>query len=514
MQEPDGASRGDDSGGRQLPPLVPPPRDSRFGGPGAGTGAGPAAGTYQGSQQQGSQQQSPQQPAAQPQYPLARVFDGVKPDGAPSISRPQLDPREIPALLAYLTRATVALAAPGTTRDEMVASAPANVPRAFHTDGVWVWPAAVGYYLGLYQLPPQPELLAHIRSRRHVLAPVRPQVGQAVSAQLMAMLNAHQGPQEPAQRQQPAKPAPEPLPQRHPKPKPKAEPRTEPPAAVPEAVHQEPAPIAQPAGQKPAIAAPEPVQSPDAMTLAEFSAPFNAAGNRHAAWVTEQLEAFLDYLPLGDWSVDHTTRSYQQSGRDFQVDALGALSPGGVWTWSWANPEMWGGDPALVEQSLRLRELGEHHAIPELVTPAFGVVGIADAPQNPHDAAEMIAWTSMGILGACGYIGHSASADDDGGRIYYVVCDPGVPMARPRIEDVPRVLIEGADTFGEGSVDCVIGYVEHHGWEWSRVPEGVAVAAPGIGSFTALVSRIGELTGVRLGVGAPEGELLQTELEI
>ncbi len=581
MQRPDGASQDGDSGRRQLPPLMPPPVDPRFGNPAAGSasvgGVGPGTGVgadaNQGPQQAGQAMQpgqhqpgqhsvqpapsqqsaAPQQPAAvqaptapqtvaqQAPFPLARVFDGVKPDGGPLISRPKLDPREAPALIAYLTRAPVALLAPGTMRDELVASAPPNVPRAFHTDGVWVWPAAVGYYLSLYQLPPQPELLAHVRSRRYTIVPVHPQAVQAIGAQLMSMLNAQQTqqqqpqptqqPQQAQAPQQTAKPAPEPLPQRHPKPKPQPQvqqqsqaqpelqPQAQPQPAIGEPAEQDSGPIVRdpvptgqhqlapapgPVAQEPARTAPrQPVVQRDVASLSAFSAPFNAAGNRHAAWVTEQLEAFLDYLPLGDWSVDHSTRSYQQSGRDFRVDALGALSPGGVWTWSWADPEMWGGNPAMVEQALRLRGLGEQYAMPELTTPQFGLAAIADAPESPQDAAEMIAWTAMGLLGARGYIGHSATADDQGGRIYYVVCDPHVPEASPRLENVPRVLTEGADTFGEGAVDCVIGYVDHHGWEWSRVPEGIAVAAPGLGAFTALVSRIGELTGVRLGVGAP-----------
>ena len=81
-------------------------------------------------------------------------------------------------------------------------------------------------------------------------------------------------------------------------------------------------------------------QPPEALSLNEFSAGFHAAGNRHAAWITEQLETFLAYLPLGEWSVDHATRTYQQSGREFAVDALGTLSSSGVWTWAWAAPSM------------------------------------------------------------------------------------------------------------------------------------------------------------------------------
>jgi hypothetical protein len=369
------------------------------------------------------------QASAGPAFPVARVFDGVKPDGSPLISRPNLDPREIPALVAYLTRAPVALSAPGTTSDELVTSAPASVPRAFHTDGTWVWPAAVGYYLSLYRLPPQAELLAHVRSRRYALEPVQPTTVQAAASQVLAML-------------------------------------------------------------KPAVA-----------SLRAFSAAFNAAGNRHAAWVSEQLDAFLTFLPLGGWSVDHATRRYLQSGRSILVDGLGTLSRDGVWTWAWADPATWGENTAITEQSRRLRALGRSEGIAELVTPVFGLSGIADAPDSPQDAAEMIAWTAMGLLGARGYIGHSASEDGDGGRIYYVVCDTMVPAARPRLDTVPRFLMEGVATFGDDAVDCVLGYVEHYGWDWSRLPDGtgVVVAAAQLGLFTAQTSADGELTGVSTG---------------
>lgn len=409
------------------------------------------------------QRQSP----AGPVLPVARVFDGMKSDGTPLISRPNLDPREIPALVAYLTRAPVALSAPGTTRDELVPSAPASVPRAFHTDGTWTWPAAVGYYLSLYQLPPQAELLAHVRSRRYALEPVQPATVQAVGSQVLAMLNARsQAAQAPQSAQAPQL----------------AARQTQQPAQA-QAQQQ-----ARPA--KPAVA-----------SLRAFSAAFYEAGNRHAAWVSEQLDAFLAFLPLGDWSVDHATRRYLQSGRSILVDGLGTLSPHGVWTWAWADPATWGQDTAITEQSRRLRALGQSEDIAEFVAPTFGLSGIADAPDSPQDAAEMIAWTAMGLLGARGYIGHSASEDGNGGRIYYVVCDTMVPAARPRLDSVPRFVMEGAAAFGDDAIDCVLGYVEHYGWDWSRLPDGtgVVVAAAELGLFTAEVSADGELTSVSTG---------------
>ena len=411
-------------------------------------------------------------------FPLARVFDGVKSDGSPLISRPNLDPREIPALVAYLTRAPLALSAPGTTRDELVPSAPASVPRAFHTDGTWVWPAAVGYYLSLYRLPPQAELLAHIRSRHYALETVQPPTIQAAASQVLAMLNAR--PQiEARQAQQPVQ-AQLPAARTQPRQRSQSQPQ---PLSLPQPPQVRPA--------KPAIA-----------SLPAFSAAFNEAGNQHAAWVTEQLDTFLAFLPLGNWSVDHATRQYLQSGRGILVDGLGTLSPDGVWTWAWADPATWGQNAAISEQSRRLRSLGQAADIAELVAPRFGLSGIADAPDSPQDAAEMIAWTVMGLLGARGYIGHSARDNGDGGRVYYVVCDTAVPAATPQLDTVARFVTEGAATFGEDAADCVLGYVEHHGWDWSRLPDGtgIVVAADGIGSFTAEISPAGELARVSTGL--------------
>lgn len=204
--------------------------------------------------------------------------------------------------------------------------------------------------------------------------------------------------------------------------------------------------------------------------------------------MSEQLEAFTAYMPTGEWTVDHSTRRYTQSDRSLLVDGLGTLSAEGIWTWAWSEFGGWEESSGILDQSRVLRSLAERAAIAELTSGSVNLTGVGDA-EDPATAAEMLAWTAMGLLGARGYIGHSTST---GGRIYYLVTDPSVPLAEPSLGSIPRHLFEGTATFGEATAECVIGYAEHHDWQWDRTEDGVGVTAPGVGTFKA------EIDGDRL----------------
>jgi hypothetical protein len=260
-----------------------------------------------------------------------------------------------------------------------------------------------------------------------------------------------------------------------------------------------PAPAGEPAAEPPAKPVEEPVFAAAEVEAKEpvegetFSAGLTAAGNRHAAWVYEQIETFLAFMPVDEWSVDHATGRYRQAGREFTVDALGRLGQDGRWTWAWAEAEVWSPNPALTEHARRLRDLGDRLGIKELAEPVLDLAGVADA-EDPETAAEMLAWAAMGVAGARGYIGHTFSDDN---RLYYLAFDASIPTARPDLDAAAHYLTQGVDKFEEDPSDCVIGYVEHHGWDWSRSAEGLVVSAPGLGAFTVILAVDGSLTGVR-----------------
>jgi hypothetical protein len=155
----------------------------------------------------------------------ARLFEGPAPGAH---GRPPVPAEETEPLLAYLNGAPIVLAARGFDRDVIDPAGPANVPMTFHTDGEWVWPGAVGYYLRVHGVPPEPDLVAHIRARRFEVPPVAEQTMDDAVA-VITGASAPQGPGAPA-----TPPAPAPA----------APPASVPPASVPSAPTAPSAPAA------------------------------------------------------------------------------------------------------------------------------------------------------------------------------------------------------------------------------------------------------------------------------
>jgi hypothetical protein len=95
-----------------------------------------------------------------------RIHDGLDADGKPLIRRQPLVPAEAERVLAYLDAAPVILASRSNGPDAFAPERADAVPMNFRTDGVWAWPGAVAYYLREHGVPPDPELVAHLRARR------------------------------------------------------------------------------------------------------------------------------------------------------------------------------------------------------------------------------------------------------------------------------------------------------------------------------------------------------------
>ncbi|MFC7731441.1 hypothetical protein [Actinomadura keratinilytica] len=72
---------------------------------------------------------------------------------------------EVERVVEYLRNGKVVMAARSFAPDQVDPSRGDKVPLIFHTDGTWVWAGAVYYYLKEHGIPPQPELVHHIRAR-------------------------------------------------------------------------------------------------------------------------------------------------------------------------------------------------------------------------------------------------------------------------------------------------------------------------------------------------------------
>ncbi|MDI2029446.1 hypothetical protein QFW96_12525 [Saccharopolyspora sp. TS4A08] len=129
--------------------------------------------------QVGSPQPGPPQ-AGGPQLRTAEVFDDR---GNPITERAEIGRAEADRVAEYLETAPVVLAARSYDDDRLDRQRTGAVPMTFHTDGTWIWPGAVAYYLRQHGVAPEPDLLNHIRARGFQLPEVtEPQRERAVAA--------------------------------------------------------------------------------------------------------------------------------------------------------------------------------------------------------------------------------------------------------------------------------------------------------------------------------------------
>jgi hypothetical protein len=104
---------------------------------------------------------------------LARAFDGATADGPYfDDDHPRLRDADGERVLAYLRSAELVHNTPGAMDDVLDTGGVAAVPVGFRSDGEWVWPDTVAYYLKRHGLAPEPELLAHVLARAAAPGPL------------------------------------------------------------------------------------------------------------------------------------------------------------------------------------------------------------------------------------------------------------------------------------------------------------------------------------------------------
>lgn len=115
---------------------------------------------------------------------LVRLFDGTDATGRPAWYRPQVSLMELDAVLHYLENAPLVLSSRGLTEDLLGDGEEPTVPMGFHTDGRWIWPSAVAYYLRKHGVPPVPHLVDHIRENGYELPVEVPRIAMSRAAAL------------------------------------------------------------------------------------------------------------------------------------------------------------------------------------------------------------------------------------------------------------------------------------------------------------------------------------------
>lgn len=119
-------------------------------------------------------------------FRITNVFDDVDDEGRPVVSERRPVPAdEVGALRQYLENAPVVLASRENEEDHFDPERSQTVPGTWHTDGIWLWPGSVAYYLAQYGMPPESALVEHVRSRGFTVGDVDDATREAAISELV-----------------------------------------------------------------------------------------------------------------------------------------------------------------------------------------------------------------------------------------------------------------------------------------------------------------------------------------
>lgn len=112
-------------------------------------------------------------------FRFARIDDGVDEDGAPRVSPERgyvTGPAERERLLRYLTGGALVLETMRAGADRVDPTRQFAVQVVYRTDGVWVWPVAVEYYLRHHHFGLEPDFRRHVEAQGYRVAQVPAEV--------------------------------------------------------------------------------------------------------------------------------------------------------------------------------------------------------------------------------------------------------------------------------------------------------------------------------------------------
>jgi hypothetical protein len=125
---------------------------------------------------------------AGPRLNVAKPYDATLPfpgypNGYPTFNdRPTLSEEERDRLSTYLENAPLVVTREGGDPDLFDRDGVTGIPREYRTDGVWVWPASVAYYLRTHGVAPERGLVEHIRSHDYQIPDIDQRVRDAAEA--------------------------------------------------------------------------------------------------------------------------------------------------------------------------------------------------------------------------------------------------------------------------------------------------------------------------------------------
>ncbi|MFE3188719.1 hypothetical protein ACFXHA_06890 [Nocardia sp. NPDC059240] len=97
---------------------------------------------------------------------LANVFDGLDEAGRPILSASRTsvsDPDERPRIERFLKGGGIVLGTGRKSIDNVDPNRGRVVPIFYRTDGIWIWPVSIAYYMYEHDIPIETDFLEHVR---------------------------------------------------------------------------------------------------------------------------------------------------------------------------------------------------------------------------------------------------------------------------------------------------------------------------------------------------------------